>query len=343
MTVYPARPSNPHVNVFQRRTVRTIALAQIFSGLGNGHPRSAALRSRGVTCRGRFLPHLERRNDAGGTLALGWFTAGPALAGSETRFPITEDFLGEFYFRTSHSGPPLSPPRAIRGFGIGTGPRRHALLLSANTVMVAVMSMTPLHLQHASGHAGNHSEPLAVVGATISLHVAGMYALSPLLGWAAECFGGGRTVLSGLTVLLGALGVVGLGQGSVQAVTIGLVLLGLGRSAVTAAASAVLVDDVPPDRRVTAQGLGDALMSGVGALASLASGVIMNLAGYGVLNVVATAILAAGAIYVGLEVCRHRRSSHLLAITETMYRSTLSNHEFLGGENMSEQKRTSRA
>jgi len=158
------------------------------------------------------------------------------------------------------------------------------MLLAAHTVMVAVMSMTPLHLQHLSGAAADGPGFLSVVGFTISLHVAGMFALSPVMGWAADRLGAGRTALAGLAILLGAVAVAGLGRGAVPSVTVGLVLLGLGWSATTVAGSALLVEAVPSARRVTVQGLSDAAMSGAGAVGSLVAGAVMGWGGYGSLT-----------------------------------------------------------
>ena len=52
----------------------------------------------------------------------------------------------------------------------------------AHAVMVAVMAMTPIHLLH-------HGATLTVVGLTISLHIAGMFALSPVFGVLADRWG----------------------------------------------------------------------------------------------------------------------------------------------------------
>ena len=43
------------------------------------------------------------------------------------------------------------------------------------------MSMTSVHLRH-------HGASLTIVGFVISAHVAGMYALSPVMGWLADPF-----------------------------------------------------------------------------------------------------------------------------------------------------------
>jgi MFS family permease len=60
--------------------------------------------------------------------------------------------------------------------------------------MVGVMVMTPVHLEH-------HGAALQVVGLTISLHIAGMYALSPLMGRAADRIGRVPVVLAGMAQL----------------------------------------------------------------------------------------------------------------------------------------------
>ena len=68
---------------------------------------------------------------------------------------------------------------------------RRAVLVVAlsHAVMVSVMSMTPVHLT-------SHGATLSVVGLTISLHVAGMYALSPVFGWLADKHGRAATALA---------------------------------------------------------------------------------------------------------------------------------------------------
>src|SRR5690606_20930868 len=56
-----------------------------------------------------------------------------------------------------------------------------AIVLS-HLVMVGLMSMTPVHMNHGGA-------TLQVVGLVISAHIAGMYALSPVVGWLADRVG----------------------------------------------------------------------------------------------------------------------------------------------------------
>jgi MFS family permease len=169
--------------------------------------------------------------------------------------------------------------------------RRHPSALAslvsvtaAHAVMVGLMSMTPLHLQHEAGVAsselGQHPDTVVLIGFTISLHVAGMYAASPLMGVLADRFGPARIVSAGLTALLAATAFTGLLPGEHWAVVTGLVLLGLGWSAATVAGSTLLVAALRPQERVPAQGFSDATMSLAAAVGSVAAGLLMGWIGY---------------------------------------------------------------
>lgn len=187
--------------------------------------------------------------------------------------------------------------RAIRG-------TRMALLavsavVAAHAVMVGVMSMTPLHLQHLvegpGSHAGHIAEGdvLVIIGFTISLHIAGMFALSPVMGWLTDRAGRVETIMIGFTVLVAAVAVAGFGQSSTAAVAVGLVLLGMGWSAATISASTLLADSVGQDVRVAVQGASDMLMGAAGAVGGAFSGLVLGFAGYLGLNLLGGAIGAA--------------------------------------------------
>ena len=153
-------------------------------------------------------------------------------------------------------------------------------VIAAHAVMVGLMSMTPLHLQHQAGVAsselGQHPDTVVLIGFTISLHVAGMYALSPLMGVLADRFGPARIVSAGLLTLLTATAFTGLLPGEHWAVVTGLVLLGLGWSATTVAGSTLLVAALKPEERVPAQGFSDAAMSLAAAVGSVLAGLVMG-------------------------------------------------------------------
>jgi MFS family permease len=150
----------------------------------------------------------------------------------------------------------------------------------SHMVMVSVMSMTPAHL-NAEGHS------LADVGFTISLHIAGMYAFSPVFGWLTDKFGAIKIVITGQFISLISLAVSGFWQSEFYAVVLGLFLLGLGWSAATVAASALLSETLPTGQRSKVQGFSDSLMNLSGAFGGAVSGVILTVFTFGGLNAAA--------------------------------------------------------
>ncbi|MGH3715438.1 MAG: MFS transporter [Micromonosporaceae bacterium] len=167
-------------------------------------------------------------------------------------------------------------------------------IAAGHAVMLAVMVMTPVHIDESLRHAQHdvsHGAVLVVVGVVISLHVAGMYAFSPLTGYAADRFGRRPVILVGAALLLAACALAGTANGDVPRLTVGLVLLGLGWSCTMVAGSTLLTESVPEPVRPSAQGLSDLVMGLGGATAGALAGVVVELAGYSALNVVAAVIL----------------------------------------------------
>ncbi|MDV8148159.1 MFS transporter [Arthrobacter sp. B10-11] len=214
--------------------------------------------------------------------------------------------------------PAGAQPAAPRGRALGRGLRAArsspaavlalAAVVGAHAVMVGVMSVTPLHLQElvagpgTAAHAGHAAsgDVLVIIGFTISLHIAGMFALSPVMGWLTDTAGRKQTIVVGFVLLLAAVSAAGLGQRSTAGVAVGLVLLGLGWSAATIAGSTLLAESVRQEDRVVVQGVSDMLMGAAGAVGGAISGVILSWAGYPGLNLagglVAGAVLAAAVV-----------------------------------------------
>lgn len=162
-----------------------------------------------------------------------------------------------------------------------------AVLGISHAVMVSVMSMTPVHLVH-------HDVSLAAIGLTLSLHIAGMFALSPLFGWLSDRIGRFGTILIGQAFFAIGIAVVALGELSEVLVTIGLIFLGLGWSASTVAASALVADLVTGEARTRVQGRSDLVMNIAGAGGGAIAGPILALVGY------AGLAWCAGTLVVGL-------------------------------------------
>lgn len=160
------------------------------------------------------------------------------------------------------------------------------VLAMSHAVMVSVMAMTPVHLAHLGVE-------VVVIGFTISLHTAGMYLFSPVFGWLADRFGRRWVILLGQTMLLASLIINGILPDSVPALTVSMILLGLGWSASTVAASTVVSESVGVQDRTSVQGLSDSIMSFAGAGGGLVAGVILALVGYGMLSIIVIVLVVA--------------------------------------------------
>ncbi|GAB7050758.1 MFS transporter [Catenuloplanes indicus] len=158
-----------------------------------------------------------------------------------------------------------------------------AAVATGHLVMVAVMSMTPVHL--GEGHAD--ADLLRVVGIVLSVHIAGMYGLSPVTGWLADRYGRRPVIIGGLVLLITACAVAGTAGHDTPRLTLGLALLGLGWSGTMVGGSTLLSESVPAAGRPAVQGLSDLVMGVAGAGAGALSGAVVALAGYGTLTVLA--------------------------------------------------------
>ena len=157
----------------------------------------------------------------------------------------------------------LSSPAAVAGL---------ATMVVANFVMVAVMAMAPVHM-HMHGHG------LQLVGLVISLHIAGMFAPSPLTGWLTDRIRP-PAVAAGGTLLLIVAGALAAAAGAHAATfTLALVLLGVGWNAGLIAGSTLLASAVPVAQRTRAEGTGDLGMGFTAAAATAIAGPVVGLAG----------------------------------------------------------------
>ena len=168
----------------------------------------------------------------------------------------------------------------------------------AHAAMVTVMIMTPLHMEHGGAH-------LEVIGFVISIHVLGMFAFSPLVGWAADRFGRSAVLVTGGVVLLVSLALCGLSpEGTSWQIFAGLFLLGLGWSCATVAASTVIADRTPIEARTDVQGTSDMAMALTAAGGGALAGVIVGELGYPALATFA-ALLAGAVVVAGAVTRRH--------------------------------------
>lgn len=285
---------------------------------------------------GLLLAALYRDPADGAAVAgatAGAVTAGGGAAGGEAADGAVAD-------RTGTPGRAAVGQRGRAGGGVAPGGARRTGALTAlrwawahpqarfavvttaaaHAVMIMVMVMTPVHMQH-----GGMS--LQLVGIVISLHVLGMFALSPVFGWLADRFGplrvavGGMT-LQGLAVVLGFAAAALVpdaaahaghgGQGATldtEVLTaVALVLLGLGWSACVIASSAVLASVAEPHVKLPLQGATDALMNYFGAGSAALAGPLLAWGGFEAVNT-AGALLLVPAVVAATLAARARRPS----------------------------------
>lgn len=141
-------------------------------------------------------------------------------------------------------------------------------------VMVSVMVMTPLHMAH--GHAD-----ITVIGFVISIHILGMFAFSPVTGWAVDRLGGRVVALVGSGVLTAATLLASASpMGESPTLAVGLFLLGLGWSCTLVAGSTLLTAAVPAAERPGVQGASDLLMGLAAGGGGAVAGVIVDRLGF---------------------------------------------------------------
>ena len=173
---------------------------------------------------------------------------------------------------TATSGPPAAP-RSGAGVAVGA-----TVMVVTQIAMVAIMTMTPVHMQ-AHGHG------LGEIGLVISLHVAAMFLPSPLTGALVDRVGripvaaasGGTLLLAGVTAALAP-------ADSVPLLVVALVLLGLGWNLGLISGTALLIDATTQDDRARVQGTVDVLIALSGAGSGVLSGFVAAGAGFPALS-----------------------------------------------------------
>jgi MFS family permease len=158
----------------------------------------------------------------------------------------------------------------------------YAMVIS-HVTMVAVMTMTPVHLRE-HGHE-------TVSAYIISLHIAGMYAFSPLVGRFSDRHGRLNTLLVGCLILMLSTIMSALAGSNPAVFFPSLWLLGVGWSFGLIGSSSLLVDSVPIDYRVKVQGSADVAMSLFGGVAGFSSGFIRKAWGFPWLSMLGTIIV----------------------------------------------------
>ena len=174
------------------------------------------------------------------------------------------------------SAVPTSPVTATGvGHGVVLGT---TVMVLTQVVMVAIMTMTPVHMH-------DHGHGTAASGLVIAIHVAAMYLPSPLTGRLVDRVGRTRmAIASGVTLLCAGLLAASAPDDSVFLLALALALLGLGWNFGLVSGTAIITDAVPLETRARMQGLVDVSIAISGAGGGLASGIVVDVAGYSMLS-----------------------------------------------------------
>ncbi|HSB69374.1 MAG TPA: MFS transporter [Candidatus Methylomirabilis sp.] len=158
----------------------------------------------------------------------------------------------------------------------------------AQMVMVTLMVMTSVHMKFLQ-------YPLSAVSLVIAAHTLGMYAFAILSGRLTDRWGRGPVIIVGSIILVLSC-LMAAPSTALPPLLASLFLLGLGWNFAYVAGSTLLTDQLSPTERAKTQGLNDLLLGLASAAASLGSGVLFSVAGYGALGVTAasTALVPLG-------------------------------------------------
>lgn len=168
-------------------------------------------------------------------------------------------------------------------------------MATSQAVMVAVMTMTPLHME-------DHDHSVQLIGWVLAVHIAGMYALAPIVGRLNDRFGGPPMIAVGAMVLVAATVVTALAGAVPGLLFAGLFLLGVGWSFGLISGSSLLSGAVPLEQRTRVQGAADLCMSLCGGIAGLASGFVAHSIGFRSLAIAGT--IAASVLLVAAMAAR---------------------------------------
>jgi len=152
------------------------------------------------------------------------------------------------------------------------------VMVITQIVMVAIMTMTPIHMRH-------HGHDLSDIGMVIGFHVAAMYLPSLVTGVLVDKFGRLVMTIAAGATLMAAGFVAALAPGdSLIVLIVALVLLGLGWNFGLISGTALIVDSTQPSNRAKTQGKVDVLVALAGVSGGGLSGIVVAQTSYAILS-----------------------------------------------------------
>ncbi|PIC95827.1 MFS transporter [Sporosarcina sp. P26b] len=158
------------------------------------------------------------------------------------------------------------------------------VLVLSHGVMVAIMTMTPLHMQH-------HGAEISGIGIVIGLHIAGMYLPSIFTGVLVDRIGRPAMVIaSGVTLATAGILSAYVAGGSILWMSVALILLGVGWNFGLISGTAIVIDSTDVLTRAKIQGTIDVFVALAGTVGGLVSGIIVAFSGFSMLSFLGTYI-----------------------------------------------------
>lgn len=160
-----------------------------------------------------------------------------------------------------------------RGVAVGA-----TIMILTQIVMIAIMTMTPVHMEH-------HGQDLGEIGLVISVHIGSMFLPSLITGILVDKIGRtAMTIASGTTLLLAGVVAAIAPSDSMILLVIALSLLGLGWNFGLISGTALIIDSTESSTRAKTQGTVDVFIALAGASGGAMSGMIVANSSYTTLS-----------------------------------------------------------
>lgn len=176
------------------------------------------------------------------------------------------------------------------------------IMVVTQMVMVAIMTMTPIHMQH-NGH------NLGTVGLVIGIHIGSMYLPSLVTGILINKIGTTNMgIMSGFTLFISALVALFSPGSSIAGLIIALSLLGIGWNFGLISGTTIIVNSTAIDNRAKVQGSIDVFIAIGGSFGGIVSGLIVNAFSFGALALLGAILSLLLVFYAWVYMLKHKKS-----------------------------------
>ncbi len=189
---------------------------------------------------------------------------------------------------------------------------REPAVFTALLAMMCGQAAMVLLMASVSVHMDDHNHGLGDISAVISMHVLGMFALSPLVGQLADRWGRKQVIALGAGILMTGCVIAPLSYATPW-IALAQFCVGLGWSCCYVAGGALLTDALGVSERARLQGANDTVVSLASATGSLSSGLLLAASGFTLVAGVGFAVAMLPLLAVAfMRLQRGRRTSQIV-------------------------------